>query len=83
MLIALLVLLAALLLAITLGRYPISVADLFNLLSAKLTGRPSDLPAAVSSVIWQVRGPRVVAAALIGSALAVSGTAFQGLVRNP
>ena len=30
-----------------------------------------------------VRGPRVVAAVLVGGALAVSGTAFQGLFRNP
>jgi iron complex transport system permease protein len=34
-------------------------------------------------VIWQVRGPRVLAAALVGGALAVAGTAFQGLFRNP
>ena len=31
----------------------------------------------------QVRGPRVLAAALVGAALAVAGTAFQGLFRNP
>jgi iron complex transport system permease protein len=37
----------------------------------------------VESVIWQVRGPRVVAAVLVGAALAVAGTAFQGLFRNP
>ena len=30
-----------------------------------------------------VRGPRVVAALLVGAALAVAGTAFQGLFRNP
>ena len=30
-----------------------------------------------------VRGPRVVAAVLVGAALAVAGTAFQGLFRNP
>jgi iron complex transport system permease protein len=41
------------------------------------------VPAAVENVIWQVRGPRVLAAALIGAALAVAGTAFQGLFRNP
>ena len=34
-------------------------------------------------MIWQVRGPRVLAAALVGAALAVAGTAFQGLFRNP
>jgi iron complex transport system permease protein len=37
----------------------------------------------VANVIWQVRGPRVLAAALVGAALAVAGTAFQGLFRNP
>jgi iron complex transport system permease protein len=34
-------------------------------------------------VILLVRGPRVVAAVLVGGALAVAGTAFQGLFRNP
>jgi iron complex transport system permease protein len=38
---------------------------------------------AVESVILQVRGPRVIAAMLVGAALAVAGTAFQGLFRNP
>src|SRR6266568_9181407 len=47
-----------LLVAFTVGRYPVT----FVLL---------------------VRGPRVVAAALVGAALAVAGTAFQGLFRNP
>jgi len=41
------------------------------------------VPAAVENVIWQVRGPRVISAALVGAALAVAGTAFQGLFRNP
>jgi iron complex transport system permease protein len=34
-------------------------------------------------VIFEIRGPRVLAAALVGAALAVAGTAFQGLFRNP
>ena len=38
---------------------------------------------AVENVVLLVRGPRVVAAVLVGSALAVAGTAFQGLFRNP
>ena len=41
------------------------------------------MPPAVESVILQVRGPRVLAAVLVGAALAVAGTAFQGLFRNP
>ena len=83
LLIAFAVLVAGLLLAFTVGRYPIGLADLFNVVAAKLTGRAADVPSAVESVIWQVRGPRVLAAALVGAALAVAGTAFQGLFRNP
>jgi ABC-type Fe3+-siderophore transport system permease subunit len=34
------------------------------------------------SVVLQIRGPRIAAAILVGAALAVAGTAFQGLFRN-
>jgi len=77
------VLFVGLLLAFTVGRYPVSMADLFNVLLAKITGQTADASTAVQSVILQVRGPRVLAAVLVGAALAVAGTAFQGLFRNP
>jgi iron complex transport system permease protein len=82
-LIALAVLVAALLLAFTLGRYPAGLGDLFNVIAAKLAGRPSSVSAAAVDVLLHVRGPRVLAAVLVGAALAVAGTAFQGLFRNP
>jgi iron complex transport system permease protein len=82
-LIALAVLVAALLLAFTLGRYPAGLGDLFNVIAAKLAGRPSSVSAAAVDVLLHVRGPRVLAAVLFGAALAVAGTAFQGLFRNP
>jgi iron complex transport system permease protein len=82
-LIALAILIAGLLLAFTVGRYPVSLGELASVLWAKATGAPQHVPEAVQSVILQVRGPRVLAAALIGAALAVAGTAFQGLFRNP
>ncbi len=34
-------------------------------------------------IIWLIRMPRVVVAALVGAALAVAGTQMQGLFRNP
>jgi len=76
-------LIAGLLVAFSLGRYPVSIADVFEVVLARLSGRASEVPAAVENVIWQIRGPRVVAAALVGAALSVAGTAFQGLFRNP
>jgi iron complex transport system permease protein len=81
--VAIAVLAAGLLLAFVIGRYPISLADLLAVLGAKLTGGPSGVAPAVESVILQVRGPRVLSAVLVGAALAVAGTAFQGLFRNP
>src|SRR5436190_18974405 len=83
LLISSLILVAGLLLAFTVGRFSIGIGDLFAVFAAKLTGQPSNVAPAVETVIWQVRGPRVLAAALVGAALAVAGTAFQGLFRNP
>lgn len=81
--IAVMILAAGLLLALTVGRYPVSLGDLVHVLLVKAGGPRGDLSPAVESVIWQVRGPRVMAAMLVGAALAVAGTAFQGLFRNP
>jgi iron complex transport system permease protein len=81
--VALGVLLLGLLLAFTIGRYPVSVAELVDVLTARLTGRSTTASPAVENVVLLVRGPRVVAAVLVGGALAVAGTAFQGLFRNP
>src|SRR6202020_2464529 len=80
---ALAVLIIALLIAFAVGRYPISPSDVVSIIAAKLTGGTPDVPGAAADVILHVRGSRVLAAVLIGAALAVAGTAFQGLFRNP
>ena len=82
-LIALAVLAAGFAVAFLVGRFPVSPGDIYAVLAGKLTGTPSGVPPAAEAVILQVRGPRVAAAFLVGSALAVAGTAFQGLFRNP
>src|SRR6516225_4069430 len=74
---------AGLVTAFLVGRYPVSATDLLDVLMAHLTGRPSTAAPAVENVVLLVRGPRVIAAVLVGSGLAVAGTAFQGLFRNP
>ena len=63
--------------AFAVGRYPVSLAELFSV----LTGQP--VGANVEMVVLQVRGPRVLAAVLVGAALAAAGTAYQGMFRNP
>jgi iron complex transport system permease protein len=81
--IALGVLALGLLVAFTVGRYPVTPSDLVEILVSRLSGRATAVPPAVENVVLLVRGPRVVAAVLVGAALAVAGTAFQGLFRNP
>jgi iron complex transport system permease protein len=83
LIIALGVLVLGLALAFTVGRYPVTLAELADVLWARATGAQSTAPPAVENVVLLVRGPRVLAAVLVGGALAVAGTAFQGLFRNP
>lgn len=81
--IALAVLVVGFAVAFLVGRFPVSAGDIVSVLWSKLTGSPSGVSPAVEAVILQVRGPRVLAAFLVGAALAIAGTAFQGLFRNP
>jgi iron complex transport system permease protein len=71
------------LVAFTVGRYPVTLAELIEVLVSRLAGREAAVSPAVENVVLLVRGPRVIAAALVGAALAVAGTAFQGIFRNP
>lgn len=70
-------------LAFAVGRYPVSLAELATLAAAKLGGGAHALEPNVETVVMQVRGPRVLAALLVGAALAAAGTAYQGMFRNP
>ncbi len=42
-----------------------------------------DYNSLASTIIWKIRFPRVILAALVGSTLSVGGLTFQALLRNP
>jgi iron complex transport system permease protein len=69
--------------AFAIGRYPVAPGDLATLLWSKVTGAPHGLPATIETVVFNVRGPRVLAALAVGAALAAAGAAYQSLFRNP
>ncbi len=71
------------LVAFSVGAYPVTPGELAALLWAKATGAAAPVPPAVETVIRDIRGPRVLAAMLVGAGLAASGAAYQGLFRNP
>ena len=66
----------ALLLSVTLGSVSLPVDRLLAALAFQ--GSEGD-----RLVVWQIRLPRALAAALVGGALGMSGAALQGLLRNP
>jgi iron complex transport system permease protein len=69
--------------AFAVGRFPVTPVQLLAVLWSKLTGAPHGLPASFDVVVFNVRGPRIASAILVGAALAAAGSAYQGLFRNP
>jgi iron complex transport system permease protein len=69
--------------AVSVGRFAISPGDLLTIMWAKLSGGAHTLPASYDAVIFQIRGPRVLAAILIGAALSGAGAVYQNMFRNP
>lgn len=65
------------------GKYPISPAQLGQVIFSKLLGRPQTWANEIEVVIFRIRLPRVLAAALVGAGLSAAGAAYQGLFRNP
>lgn len=80
---AALVLVLLTVLAFALGRFPLSASELAQLAANKLFGASYSIPPSVETVVLQVRAPRILAALLVGAALAAAGTAYQGMFRNP
>jgi ABC-type Fe3+-siderophore transport system permease subunit len=76
-------LVALALIAFCVGRFPVSVPDVFRAITGGVFGTTGDLPSTVQTVILQVRAPRVIAAMLVGAALAAAGSAYQSMFRNP
>src|SRR5262249_13953582 len=74
-------LLAFVLAAFSVGRYPVSPMQLWTVLWSRLSGAAHPLPV-VETVVFRVRGPRVLSAAAIGATLAAAGAAYQSLFRN-
>ncbi|MDO8910272.1 MAG: iron ABC transporter permease [Phenylobacterium sp.] len=74
-----LVLVAALLVLLALGLL-LGETSLSGLQYAQAFRDPASGP---GEILWAIRAPRVVAAAVVGGALGLAGAVMQGLLRNP
>ncbi|QNK87688.1 iron ABC transporter permease [Sporosarcina sp. resist] len=66
-------LLVAVWLGVSIGSVKIPISTLWN----------AEADATATNILWKIRMPRVVLAGLVGASLAISGAAFQGLLKNP
>lgn len=66
------------------GAYPVPFDQVLEVIVYSIfhTENP-DLSLQHKIIIWDIRFPRLILSVLVGSALAVSGAAIQGLFRNP
>lgn len=75
---------ASMMLAATLGSVGISAHDILETVASRVTGADSTtVPPHLQQIVWELRLPRVLLAAVVGAALSIAGVAVQGLVRNP
>lgn len=72
-----LLLAASFLLSCLCGRYPLSLAGLWEILSGQAAGTMKE------NIFWNVRVARTCVTALCGAALSMAGFVYQSLFRNP
>lgn len=78
-------LLVALVMGVGVGSVAIYPADTIAILGHRFLGLdiPQTWSPATETIVVELRMPRILTAMLVGSALAVAGATFQGLLRNP
>lgn len=76
-------LVASALVALCLGPADITVAQVVGSALARLGWGGEALPPTQDAIVWQLRLPRIVAAALVGAGLAMVGAVMQAVTANP
>lgn len=77
---------ATVLVSLTLGRFPITLTELYDVMLQLLLGRevmPEDRFSTLTNILFDIRLPRILAAVLTGAALSVAGASFQSMFINP
>ena len=78
------VLAVAVVAGVSIGPVSVPLGVIADTLAAHLPWHPAvSVPPIDAAIIWQIRLPRVLLGALVGSMLAGGGAAYQGVFRNP
>lgn len=65
-----------------LGRYPVAPIDVIKTILSPIFPSLKVSPA-ISSIVFNIRLPRIIASLAVGASLAIAGSTFQGIFRNP
>jgi iron complex transport system permease protein len=76
-------LIAAIAVGISVGRYPIDLGDALGIFVSRVFPIEQTWTSQTENMLLGIRLPRILAAVLVGAALAVSGATYQGIFRNP
>jgi iron complex transport system permease protein len=78
-------LLFSVLVGISIGTVSVPIFTIIEIIISKLFGSISmdQIDPMFSSIVLNIRLPRVILAGIVGASLAIAGAAFQGLLRNP
>jgi len=68
----------AIVFSVGLGRFPISIPDLFSAIRDKSSVSPQ-----TAAILFNVRLPRIFLACLVGCSLSAAGASYQGVFQNP
>lgn len=73
---------AVMIVSVGMGYLSVPYHQVLGVIWEKLMGLEAADPL-VSTVVWDVRLPRVFTAAMVGAGLSLSGVVFQGILKNP
>ena len=81
----LLALLISMAFAAGIGSVSIGLGSVWKIISFKVLGLGNidSIPLSLVDIVWDIRIPRVILAAIVGSGLALSGVIMQAAVQNP
>lgn len=65
------------------GQYRVSVPEVFQIFASRFLNITKTWNDTAEGVVFTLRLPRIVGAILVGSALSLSGAAYQGVFKNP
>ncbi len=78
-----LLLLVCIVLAVCVGKFPVTPLESLEVLFTQIFGQENNLSEMTNNVVMGLRIPRILVSVTVGAALSVAGASYQGVFKNP